>query len=222
MLILGCSSRLKSVTFRVCGNRDTIEAGWVKLVAITPWRNCRPGRTAFGITRPGHPPGQARPQPCWPCWLAADCGVRNWPACASKTFSSATAAGAWSISTARETVCARCPCRRGPKPRSTPGWPWPALPAARCWVRSTRAAALRGQGMSDAIDLRSGSPQGTGAPLAPATCAASTPSWLTKGRAPLEQIQISLGHARIQTTERYLGVRPGTSPTPPAITSASH
>ena len=27
------------------------------------------------------------------------------------------------------------------------------------------------------------------------------------GRAPLEQIQISLGHASIQTTERYLGLR---------------
>jgi integrase len=27
-----------------------------------------------------------------------------------------------------------------------------------------------------------------------------------KGRAPLEQIQISLGHASIQTTERYLGI----------------
>ena len=27
------------------------------------------------------------------------------------------------------------------------------------------------------------------------------------GRAPLEQIQISLGHASIQTTERYLGLK---------------
>ena len=28
-----------------------------------------------------------------------------------------------------------------------------------------------------------------------------------KGRAALKQIQLSLGHVRVQTTERYLGVR---------------
>ena len=28
-----------------------------------------------------------------------------------------------------------------------------------------------------------------------------------QGRAPIEQIQISLGHASIQTTERYLGLK---------------
>ncbi len=28
-----------------------------------------------------------------------------------------------------------------------------------------------------------------------------------QGRAPLEQIQVSLGHASIQTTERYLGLK---------------
>jgi len=33
-------------------------------------------------------------------------------------------------------------------------------------------------------------------------------------RAPLEQIQISLGHASIQTTERYLGLRQNLHDTP--------
>ena len=35
-----------------------------------------------------------------------------------------------------------------------------------------------------------------------------------RGRAPLEQIQISLGHASIQTTERYLGVKQDLSDAP--------
>jgi len=35
-----------------------------------------------------------------------------------------------------------------------------------------------------------------------------------QGQAPIEQIQISLGHASIQTTERYLGVKQNLSDAP--------
>jgi integrase len=35
-----------------------------------------------------------------------------------------------------------------------------------------------------------------------------------KGNAPIEQIQLSLGHASIQTTERYLGVKQDLSSAP--------
>lgn len=35
-----------------------------------------------------------------------------------------------------------------------------------------------------------------------------------RGHAPLEQIQISLGHASIQTTERYLGIQQDLSDAP--------
>ena len=36
---------------------------------------------------------------------------------------------------------------------------------------------------------------------------ALSPNWAHVGHAALEQIQLSLGHASILTTERYLGVR---------------
>jgi integrase/recombinase XerD len=45
-----------------------------------------------------------------------------------------------------------------------------------------------------------------GAALAPHDVRRTFAKLAHKGRAPLEQIQISLGHASIQTTERYLGV----------------
>jgi integrase len=45
-----------------------------------------------------------------------------------------------------------------------------------------------------------------GAALAPHDVRRTFAKLAHKGRAPVEQIQISLGHASIQTTERYLGV----------------
>jgi integrase len=45
-----------------------------------------------------------------------------------------------------------------------------------------------------------------GARLAPHDVRRTFAKLAHQGRAPLEQIQISLGHASIQTTERYLGV----------------
>lgn len=45
-----------------------------------------------------------------------------------------------------------------------------------------------------------------GAALAPQDVRRTFAKLAHKGRAPLEQIQLSLGHASIQTTERYLGV----------------
>jgi integrase len=45
-----------------------------------------------------------------------------------------------------------------------------------------------------------------GAALAPHDLRRSFAKLAHKGRAPLEQIQISLGLASIQTTERYLGI----------------
>jgi hypothetical protein len=38
------------------------------------------------------------------------------------------------------------------------------------------------------------------------TCVGPMRNWRTR-EAPIEQIQISLGHASIQTTERYLAVK---------------
>jgi len=45
-----------------------------------------------------------------------------------------------------------------------------------------------------------------GAALAPHDVRRTFAKLAHQGRAPLEQIQLSLGHASIQTTERYLGV----------------
>jgi integrase len=39
------------------------------------------------------------------------------------------------------------------------------------------------------------------------TCGVTFAKLAHRGRAPVEQIQLSLGHASMQTTERYLGLK---------------
>ncbi len=46
-----------------------------------------------------------------------------------------------------------------------------------------------------------------GVRLAPTTCARTFGKLAHGGHSPIEQIQLSLGHDSIQTTERYLGIQ---------------
>ncbi|MBV9503898.1 MAG: site-specific integrase [Acidobacteriia bacterium] len=71
-----------------------------------------------------------------------------------------------------------------------------------------RGGRITGQGMTsqsiyEVVDAYG---KQLGASLAPHDVRRTFAKLAHKGRAPLEQIQISLGHASIQTTERYLGV----------------
>ena len=45
-----------------------------------------------------------------------------------------------------------------------------------------------------------------GVPVAPHDLRRTFAKLAHRGRAPLEQIQLSLGHASVQTTERYMGL----------------
>jgi site-specific recombinase XerD len=67
---------------------------------------------------------------------------------------------------------------------------------------------ITGQGMSaqSIYDVVEAYGKQLGAAIAPHDVRRTFAKLAHKGRAPLEQIQISLGHASIQTTERYLGV----------------
>ena len=71
-----------------------------------------------------------------------------------------------------------------------------------------RGGRITGQGMSAqsiyaAVEIYG---KKLGATLAPHDVRRTFAKLAYKGHAPLEQIQLSLGHASIQTTERYLGV----------------
>jgi site-specific recombinase XerD len=67
---------------------------------------------------------------------------------------------------------------------------------------------ITGQGMSaqSIYEVVDGYGKELGATLAPHDVRRTFAKLAHQGRAPLEQIQLSLGHASIQTTERYLGV----------------
>ena len=58
-----------------------------------------------------------------------------------------------------------------------------------------------------AVDLRDRSPATVTGKITPHDLRRTFAKLAHQGRAPLEQIQISLGHASIQTTERYLGLK---------------
>jgi integrase len=66
---------------------------------------------------------------------------------------------------------------------------------------------ITGQGMSaqSIYEVVEGYGKELGATLAPHDVRRTFAKLAHQGRAPLEQIQLSLGHASIQTTERYLG-----------------
>lgn len=108
---------------------------------------------------------------------------------------------------------------KGNRVRTVPMPPW-AKAAIDDWLAVARFSVglvlgavnkgdrITGQGMSaqsiyEVVD-RYG--KELGAALAPHDVRRTFAKLAHKGRAPLEQIQISLGHASIQTTERYLGV----------------
>jgi site-specific recombinase XerD len=74
--------------------------------------------------------------------------------------------------------------------------------------RLDKADRVVGQGMSaqSIYDVVSAYGRELGAPLAPHDVRRTFAKLAYKGQARLDQIQISLGHASIQTTERYLGI----------------
>jgi integrase len=108
---------------------------------------------------------------------------------------------------------------KGNRIRTVPMPAW-AKAAVDDWLAAARFPAglllgavnqgdrITGQGMSAQsiyeVVQANGSELGT--PIAPHDVRRTFAKLAHKGRAPVEQIQIVLGHASIQTTERYLGV----------------
>jgi site-specific recombinase XerD len=108
---------------------------------------------------------------------------------------------------------------KGNRVRTVPMPPW-AKAAVDDWLAAAQFPAglllgavnkgdrITGQGMSaqSIYEVVEAYGNELGATLAPHDVRRTFAKLAHKGRAPLEQIQMALGHASIQTTERYLGV----------------
>jgi site-specific recombinase XerD len=108
---------------------------------------------------------------------------------------------------------------KGNRVRTVPMPPW-AKAAVDDWLAAAQFPAglllgavnkgdrITGQGMSaqSIYEVVAAYGNQLGATLAPHDVRRTFAKLAHKGRAPLEQIQMALGHASIQTTERYLGV----------------
>jgi site-specific recombinase XerD len=108
---------------------------------------------------------------------------------------------------------------KGNRIRTVPMPPW-AKAAVDDWLAAAgfsrglvlgsvnKGDRITGQGMSaqSIYEVVEAYGRELGATIAPHDVRRTFAKLAHKGRAPLEQIQISLGHASIQTTERYLGV----------------
>ena len=83
------------------------------------------------------------------------------------------------------------------------------FPAGRVLGAVNKGDRITGQGMSaqSIYEVVEAYGNELGATLAPHDVRRTFAKLAHKGRAPVEQIQMALGHASIQTTERYLGVQ---------------
>ena len=155
------------------------------------------------------PPRASAIARCSPSWSAAVCAGRNWPGSGSRTSSSATAAGASWTWPGRETASARFRCQAWAKAAVDDWLAVAGFAEGLVLGAVNKGDRITGQGMSaqsiyEVVEAY-GNELGR-ASLAPHDVRRTFAKLAHKGRAPLEQIQIALGHASIQTTERYLGV----------------
>ena len=114
-----------------------------------------------------------------------------------------TGAGVWSTWSARKGTSGPCPCRRGLKTRSTAGWRLRGSRPGQSSAASTKAI-VTGERLSPQGILRAVARYEA---IAPHDLRRTFAKLAFQGGAKLDQIQLSLGHTSIQTTERYLGVQ---------------